>query len=719
MRFVAMETVIFNTFVINVVCTVIMGLLWQRNRKSLDGLSLWLAYYVLQMAAASLVLMKPGVPDVLSGMLGGTFMVAGTLAMYMGLQRLVGKADSRIHDYILAAALILVLLYFTHIQPSPTAQGIDVSLGILLFTSKCTWLLLRRVDTDLRPLTRGPGLVFGVYALVSAGRVIILLAGPFTDDPFFESAMATALPTFTYQILLIVLTLSLARLLNRLHTGDVRTREAYFRTMAGFTDDWEYWTGRKGEVIYVTPSCERITGYGAEEFMEHPELAHKIVHPDDAHRLHDHLDELSRSELEGVSDFRIVTRNGEIRWINHVCRPAHTAEGHWLGRRVVNRDITERKQTEIELGRQKALSEAMIRSAPNIVVGLGEGSRILFFNDFAEKLTGHKREAVLGKSWIELFIPADVREELHGVWEEIVDGKSVAHHYENRIITRSGEEKIISWNSMVITENGSFKMVLSTGEDITDRRLTEDLLHIRLRLFEFAAAHSLEELLQKTLDEVSELTRSPIGFYHFVETDQKTLSLQAWSTRTLKEFCRAEGKGMHYAIDQAGVWVDCVYQKRPVIHNDYPSLPHRKGMPDGHAPVIRELVVPITRADRIVAILGIGNKPADYTDKDIEIVSYLADIAWEIAEQKKAEEERGRLVHELRESLAKVKTLSGLLPICASCKKIRDDGGYWRQIETYIRHHSDAEFSHSICPECARKLYPDIDIYGEDDKLQS
>lgn len=62
----------------------------------------------------------------------------------------------------------------------------------------------------------------------------------------------------------------------------------------------------------------------------------------------------------------------------------------------------------------------------------------------------------------------------------------------------------------------------------------------------------------------------------------------------------------------------------------------------------------------------------------------------------------------LKEALTEVKTLSGFLPICASCKKIRDDKGYWNQIEAYIREHSEAEFSHGICPECARKLYPEF-----------
>jgi PAS domain-containing protein len=84
------------------------------------------------------------------------------------------------------------------------------------------------------------------------------------------------------------------------------------------------------------------------------------------------------------------------------------------------------------------------------------------------------------------------------------------------------------------------------------------------------------------------------------------------------------------------------------------------------------------------------------------------ELMQEIAERKRAEQEKEELVLELREALSQVKKLSGLLPICASCKKIRDDKGYWQQIEGYIRDHSEAEFSHGLCPECAKKLYPEF-----------
>lgn len=90
-----------------------------------------------------------------------------------------------------------------------------------------------------------------------------------------------------------------------------------------------------------------------------------------------------------------------------------------------------------------------------------------------------------------------------------------------------------------------------------------------------------------------------------------------------------------------------------------------------------------------------------------------ARLRLEIAERKTVEKEREQLISELQEALSEVKKLSGMLPICSHCKKIRDDKGYWNQVESYIGSHSEAEFSHSICPACAKKFYPDIPIYDK------
>jgi len=99
---------------------------------------------------------------------------------------------------------------------------------------------------------------------------------------------------------------------------------------------------------------------------------------------------------------------------------------------------------------------------------------------------------------------------------------------------------------------------------------------------------------------------------------------------------------------------------------------------------------------------------------DNQVVA-LTSVARDITKRKELEQEREELVLQLQKALQKLKQLSGLLPICSFCKKIRDDEGYWNQIEAYITEHSEAEFSHGICQECAKKYYPDLDIYDDKD----
>jgi len=91
----------------------------------------------------------------------------------------------------------------------------------------------------------------------------------------------------------------------------------------------------------------------------------------------------------------------------------------------------------------------------------------------------------------------------------------------------------------------------------------------------------------------------------------------------------------------------------------------------------------------------------------------MSHIRNRIREKEAAEQERNRYVEELQKALKEVKQLSGFLPICSHCKQIRDDTGYWNQIESYISEHTEALFSHSICPDCAKKLYPEYDLYPE------
>ena len=112
----------------------------------------------------------------------------------------------------------------------------------------------------------------------------------------------------------------------------------------------------------------------------------------------------------------------------------------------------------------------------------------------------------------------------------------------------------------------------------------------------------------------------------------------------------------------------------------------------------------------VLSLTKSRNQAIALADTTLDLEKANIGLRKEIMERERAEEQRDKLIEDLQKTLSEVKTLRGFLPICSNCKKIRDDKGYWNQIESYIRDRSEAEFSHGICPECAKKLYPDIDL---------
>jgi len=264
-----------------------------------------------------------------------------------------------------------------------------------------------------------------------------------------------------------------------------------------------------------------------------------------------------------------------------------------------------------------------------------------FFNAKALEISGYSAEEFASKPTTEHVHPEDQQEIIDNYFRRL-KGEEAPASYTFRIVAKQGQVKWLYANTVVIDWEGRPAALLCLT-DFTELKRTEEALRIRLRLMSFAQTHSLADLLRQALDEVCTLTDSSIGFYGSVEADPETITMQAWSTRTIEEFCTAQAKGMQINLDQAGVWADCVRQRGPVVHNDYFSLPHCKEMPPGHAEVLRELVVPVLRSDRIVAILGVGNKPQDYTESDVALTNHLADVAYAIVESKLAEEEKALL----------------------------------------------------------------------------
>ena len=382
-----------------------------------------------------------------------------------------------------------------------------------------------------------------------------------------------------------------------------------------------------------------------------------LVHPMDREMMALYLE----NEVMGLGvpfdkEYRIVrVSDGTTREVHGFGQLERNAAG--TATRLVGtiQDISERKQVERDRNETQVRLQLAVQAAN---IGLWDwdlaSGEVYFSTEWKQQLglADHEINGTIA-DWESRLHPDD-HEAATSVVSHCVEHRDPGLVIEFRLRHHDGSYRWIhSEGALILDRLGAPARLVGCNTDVTDRKKSERSNEIIQHLHRYARSHSLGELLTETLDQMGELLESPAGFYHFVGSDEETIELQAWSTATVAHLCHAADQGAHYPIEEAGVWADCVRARCAVVHNDYASLPTAKGLPEGHALITRELVVPIFRGDRIMAIIGIGNKPHDYTTRDVELVTYIADVAWGIAQHKRTDqvlaagEERYRLSMEL------------------------------------------------------------------------
>lgn len=210
-------------------------------------------------------------------------------------------------------------------------------------------------------------------------------------------------------------------------------------------------------------------------------------------------------------------------------------------------------------------------------------------------------------------------------------------NYQVELKRRNGELLLANCSIHLLIENDKPYAIEGTFRDETERIWAEESLRSSLELNRIMQEFSFEAMIDHGVEEAVRLTRSRIGFFHFVNESEGSISLQTWSKETRKK-CDVPEKEEHYPINVAGIWADCIRQKKPIIHNDYEHTENKQGLPEGHFKLIRELVVPIMEKDEVVAVIGVGNKPSDYNYFDIKQLSFFAENIWSIIRRKQAED---------------------------------------------------------------------------------
>ncbi len=195
------------------------------------------------------------------------------------------------------------------------------------------------------------------------------------------------------------------------NVASLRESENYYRTIVNFSYDWEYWIDANGNLLYVSPACERITGYRADEFLAAPQLLTQIVHPHDRENVSKCLQPQSfhPDKLTTKIDFRIVTKSGAIRWISQVSQSVYDFEGRWRGTRSSNQDITDQKESERILQEQEQFLRSIyngVEQAIFVVDVFPKGNfRYVGLNPAAERLVGISSADIAGKTFEDVYSP--------------------------------------------------------------------------------------------------------------------------------------------------------------------------------------------------------------------------------------------------------------------------------------------------------------------------
>jgi PAS domain S-box-containing protein len=276
--------------------------------------------------------------------------------------------------------------------------------------------------------------------------------------------------------------------------------------------------------------------------------------------------------------------------------------------------------------------------------------------------------------WRDLIHPED-RQKTYQVNIDCVNNVTDSFQIEYRMKTNDGGWKWILGRGRAVYRDGFGRALrmIGTHQDITERKHMEEALRESEEKYRILFEHTGEALF------VAQDGR--IVFQNPRSNELSAYSAEEFQSKPFFDFIHEDDREMvmdHHIRRLNGEKIPERYVFR-IIHKNSNIL----------------------WAELNAVLIQWKGKPA--------VLCFMTDIT----ERKKEEEERESLIADLQNALSKIKTLSGLLPICSYCKKIRDDKGYWQEVEAYIRKYSEAKFSHSICQECAKKHYPDFDIYED------
>ncbi len=418
-----------------------------------------------------------------------------------------------------------------------------------------------------------------------------------------------------------------------------------------------------GTILYESPSVNRVLGYDQDELVGRN--MYEMINPEDLPMVRNAFAEVVRHRDVALSaDFRFLHKDGSWRVLS--ATGSNQLDDPSIAGIVVNsRDVTKRKQIEEKLRQSEERFRKVFYTSPDAIniTRLSDGKSISINEGFTRML-GYAENEIIGRTTLELNLfvnPEDRKRLVEGMQQ---NGEVKNFEFAFRRKNGTIGQGIMSASALEID---GVQHLIGVTRDVTGRKQTEEKLR------------QSEERFRRIFED------SPLGMI-IVAPNYKLLKAN-------KAFCAMLG-----------------YTEEEIVGRSMQELTHpedREKSAEASQRVLAREIPHFHLEKRYVK----KNKESLWTELVATTIhdqegGYALGMIKDITERKVAEREREQLISQLKEALSKIKTLRGLIPICAWCKKIRDDAGYWTRVETYIREHSNASFTHCICPTCLKKEDP-------------
>ncbi len=441
----------------------------------------------------------------------------------------------------------------------------------------------------------------------------------------------------------------------------LRDSEERYRLLADNSSDliWLYDLALE-RYTYMSPSVERLLGYTVDEFLQMTlcELMMPESRVGVSQRLTEALAASQQEQSGETMEVDLVAKDGRV--LSTEVKPTLIFDDRGQATHIhgVTRDVSLRKRLEAELREGQESFRLMAEQVPAILyrAKLNQVSETVYVSPRVSEL-GYTPEQWLSDpgAWVSLLHPEDR--------DNVLNSVAAFHQAEGllsleyRLRTKDGEWRNYKDMAQVVRDvKGQALYLQGIMLDDTESKEAEALRSMLARRIEALlelpkAAEQMDEMafMQRGQEMAEELTSSQIAFIHFVNDDEQTIELVAWSRRTSQEYCKVAYE-THYPVTQAGIWADALRERAPKVVNDYVSYPGKKGLPEGHSQLQRLVTVPVFEDGKVVMMAGVGNKASDYNELDVETVQLIANDIWRIVQRRRTQAQLRKLSQAVEQS---------------------------------------------------------------------